>query len=457
LSSCLARIQSPFRGTTTNSQVSLTGYPSTFIPDYIYTYDIYGDGKYSVGLFDGDVVYWCGGDSNPCSSGFTLWDGNVGEEPNSFDPTLIYTHDLTNMGKDTVVHWQNNVMYWCVGDEGDLGCVNGYKRLSNSTDFVQLPESFSPDRVEYNDSTKDFRIYQGTSCYRYDMTLSTPHFVLCTTPVVDPTLSNAKIWDSKIFDDFSCSGTLSSCLAKIQSPFRGTTTNSQVSLSGIPNNFVPDYIYTYDVYGDGKYSVGLYDDDVVYWCGGESNPCSSGFTLWDGNVGEEPNSFDPTLIYTHDLTNMGKDTVVHWQNNVMYWCVGDGGNQPCTNGFYRLPNSTDFVQLPESFAPDRVEYNDSTKDFRIYQGTTCYRYDMSLNPAHFVPCETPATNCAERGKNIVQDNIFDLRDINELAGRLVGIKSGSGVDINEDGSFSFADIISLSQCKLCMWDWPQCQ
>jgi putative component of membrane protein insertase Oxa1/YidC/SpoIIIJ protein YidD len=72
-------------------------------------------------------------------------------------------------------------------------------------------------------------------------------------------------------------------------------------------------------------------------------------------------------------------------------------------------------------------------------------------------CNAPQMNCAERGRDIVQDGVFDLRDINELAGRLVNIKPGEGVDMNQDGSFSFADIISLGQCKLCMWDWTECQ
>jgi len=65
-------------------------------------------------------------------------------------------------------------------------------------------------------------------------------------------------------------------------------------------------------------------------------------------------------------------------------------------------------------------------------------------------------DCSDLGKNIVADGVFDLKDINELSARLVGTKVGEGVDVNSDGSFSFADVIALSQCKLCMWDWQEC-
>jgi hypothetical protein len=70
------------------------------------------------------------------------------------------------------------------------------------------------------------------------------------------------------------------------------------------------------------------------------------------------------------------------------------------------------------------------------------------------PGEDTGKNCSDLGKGFAAPtDIFNLSDISELEKIFLGITEGSGVDANEDGRFSYADVVSIVGCYLRKWNW----
>lgn len=68
------------------------------------------------------------------------------------------------------------------------------------------------------------------------------------------------------------------------------------------------------------------------------------------------------------------------------------------------------------------------------------------------------TDCSHLGMGLAPPyDKFDISDETELERRFLRISDVPGKDINGDGFFSFSDVVALSQCLLCKWNWESCK
>lgn len=100
---------------------SIKGLPGKFSPNYILTHDHNGDGKYTIMLFDGSIVYYCEG--SECDNGFKKYDAIANGLPVGYEPTLAYSVDLDKDKKENIYLWSASELYYCEEDE----CSKGFK------------------------------------------------------------------------------------------------------------------------------------------------------------------------------------------------------------------------------------------------------------------------------------------------------------------------------------------
>lgn len=73
-------------------------------------------------------------------------------------------------------------------------------------------------------------------------------------------------------------------------------------------------------------------------------------------------------------------------------------------------------------------------------------------------CQAPQPDdCSDKAKSVANPtNIFDFSDVTALESLFLAGNTDEEYDINDDGDFTFTDIIAATQCHACLWDWQDC-